>query len=148
MQKRRANILPSDLDPISAGISLKQKTTYSDILQRLVRRYLFKQDREKYESEKSETGEIASCTYRCETEDKNKARLTYIAHHNLYDLCFCCSHKAIFTQTLLPVTREYTAGDDEEYEELKAIREEDQGEESKSRSIWASSKYAIHEEKI
>ncbi|ELT98254.1 hypothetical protein CAPTEDRAFT_220330 [Capitella teleta] len=83
--KRRGNILPSDMDPISSRILLKQKTTYSDILQRLVRRYLFKQDREKYEGERGET-----------------------------------------------VTREYPQGDDEEYDELKAIREEEQLEADKN----------------
>ena len=36
----------------SAGIFLSKKTTYADIIQRLVRRYLFKLDREKAENEK------------------------------------------------------------------------------------------------
>ena len=43
------NILPSDMDPISAALNATRKTTYTDILQRLVRRYLFKQERQQFE---------------------------------------------------------------------------------------------------
>jgi len=38
------NLLPRESDAIGTG-TLLRKSTYADILQRLVRRYLFKQDR-------------------------------------------------------------------------------------------------------
>ncbi|KAK2166716.1 hypothetical protein LSH36_36g02028, partial [Paralvinella palmiformis] len=50
--RRRGNVLPTDLDPITARLLQKKRTTYSDIIQRLVRRYLFKLDRDKSEKEK------------------------------------------------------------------------------------------------
>ena len=46
LQKRRANLEPDEIEPISTSVLLNHaKTTYADIVQRMVRRYLFKQDR-------------------------------------------------------------------------------------------------------
>ena len=63
-QRRRENIFIGDhLDPISSGLLVNKRTTYADIIQRLVRRYLFRLDRDKHENDqKVET--IETCKLR------------------------------------------------------------------------------------